>query len=197
VDGYLVGVDIGGTRTKTGIVDLDGRVAGETIDDTARASFAEILPLVRAHVRSHLAARGPGCLGIGIALPGIVERGFGVRYLPGKVLGIEGFALRETLEAELGVPVRCVNDGEAATLAEWRFGVARGIDNVVGLTLGTGVGSGVVMNGRPLETANLGNGISSATSRSTPAASSASAATGAAPRRSSLRRPSPASCATP
>jgi glucokinase len=160
VDGYLVGVDIGGTRTKTGIVDLDGRVSRETIDDTASATFEEILPLVRAHIRDHLASRAVGCLGVGIALPGIVEAGFGSRYLPGKVLGIEEFPLRETLEQELGLPVRCVNDGEAATLAEWRFGVARGVDNVVGLTLGTGVGSGVVLDGRPLETANLGNGIS-------------------------------------
>ncbi len=158
--GYLVGVDIGGTRTKTGIVDLDGRVSDETMDDTATSAFADILPLVEAHVRAHMAARGPGCLGIGIALPGIVEAAFGSRYLPGKVSGIEAFPLRETLEAEFAVPVRCVNDGEAATLAEWRFGAARGIDNVVGLTLGTGVGSGVVMNGRPLATANLGNGIS-------------------------------------
>ncbi len=157
---YLVGVDIGGTRTKTGVVDLDGGVARETIDETARAPFDEILPLVREHVGAHLAARGDGCLGIGVALPGIVETGFGSRYLPGKVLGIEGFPLRQTLEEAFGLPVRCVNDGEAATLAEWRFGAARGADNVVGLTLGTGVGSGVVLNGRPLATGNLGNGIS-------------------------------------
>ena len=74
--------------------------------------------------------------------------------------GIEDFPLRETLETEFGVPVRCVNDGAAATLAEWRFGAARGLDDVVGITLGTGVGSGVVVGGRPFETSNLGNGVS-------------------------------------
>jgi glucokinase len=160
VVGYFVGVDIGGTRTKTGVVALDGGLTRETIDETADAAFAEILAMVRRHVAGHLAASGPGCLGIGVALPGIVETAFGSRYLPGKVLGIEGFPLREALEADFGVRVCCVNDGEAATLAEWKFGAARGVDDVVGITLGTGVGSGVVVAGRPLDTANMGNGVS-------------------------------------
>jgi glucokinase len=160
-DPYLIGFDIGGTRLKSGVVHFDGSVDRPTLDDTSRGTFGNVvLPLLRRHARAHLDAAGPGCAGLGIALPGIVETGFGSRYLPGKVLGIEGFPLRETLEAEFGVPVRCVNDGAAATLAEWRFGAGRGLDDVVGLTLGTGVGSGVVVGGRPFETSNLGNGVS-------------------------------------
>jgi glucokinase len=58
------------------------------------------------------------------------------------------------------VPVRCVNDGAAATLAEWRFGVARGHGDVVGMTIGTGVGVGVVIGGRLLVSRHLGAGIS-------------------------------------
>ena len=119
-----------------------------------------MLPVLRQlHERAPRSFRD-GCLGIGIALPGIVETAFGLRYLPGKVLGIEVFPLCETLESEFGLPVRCVNDGAAATLAEWRFGAARGLDDVVGITLGTGVGSGVVVGGKPFETSNLGNGVS-------------------------------------
>ena len=159
-DGYLIGVDIGGTRLKTGLVRLDGTVDRPTVDDTSGLGFAAVLGLVEDHVRSHLASGGDGALGLGVALPGIVEGGFGSRYLPGKVLGIEGFPLRSSLEDSFGLAVRCTNDGAAATLAEWRFGAARGIDDVVGLTLGTGLGSGAVVRGRPYETANLGNGIS-------------------------------------
>jgi glucokinase len=160
-DGYLIGFDIGGTRLKSGVVRVDGTVERATLEDTSRGGFGDVvLPLLRSHAREHIEATGAGCAGIGIALPGLVETGFGSRYLPGKVLGIEGFPLRETLEAEFGVPVRCVNDGAAATLAEWRFGAARGVDDVVGLTLGTGVGSGVVVAGRPFETSNLANGVS-------------------------------------
>ena len=160
-DGYLIGFDIGGTRLKSGVVRADGRVERATLEDTSRGGFEDtVLPMLRQHTRAHLAACGTGLLGIGIALPGIVETAFGSRHLPGKVLGIEGFPLRETLETEFGVPVRCVNDGAAATLAEWRFGAARGVDDVVGITLGTGVGSGVVVGGKPFETSNLGNGVS-------------------------------------
>jgi glucokinase len=160
-DAYLIGFDIGGTRLKSGVVRFDGTVERPTLEDTSRGGFEDaVLPLLGSQVRGHLDASGSGCTGIGIALPGIVETAFGSRYLPGKVLGIEGFPLRETLEAEFGVPVRCVNDGAAATLAEWRFGAARGVDDVVGITLGTGVGSGVVVGGRPFETSNLGNGVS-------------------------------------
>jgi glucokinase len=158
--GYLIGVDIGGTYLKTGLVRLDGAVDRPTQDNTPEAGFDDVLPLQREHVTEHLAAGGEGALGIGVAMPGIVDAAFGSRRLPGKVLGIEDFPLRATLEADFGLPVRCTNDGAAATLAEWRFGAARGLDDVVGLTLGTGVGSGVVVGGRPLETANLGNGIS-------------------------------------
>ena len=158
--GYLVGVDIGGTRLKTGLVRLDGTVERPTVDDTGGEAFDAVLERVRAHVRGHLDAGGDGALGLGVALPGIVEAGFGSRYLPGKVRGIEGFALRTELETRFGLPARCTNDGAAATLAEWRFGAARGFDDVVGLTIGTGIGSGVVVAGRPFETANLGNGVS-------------------------------------
>jgi glucokinase len=159
--GYVLGFDIGGTRLKSGVVRPDGQVERATVDDTARVGFVDgVLPLLRTHARAHVDAAGVGGVGIGIGLPGIVETAFGSRYLPGKVLGIEDFPLRETLEDEFGVPVRCVNDGAAATLAEWKFGAASGVDDVVGLTLGTGVGSGVVVAGRPLETSNLGNGIS-------------------------------------
>jgi glucokinase len=159
-EGYLIGVDIGGTRLKTGVVRLDGRVERETVDDTAGLRFEPILAHLRRHVGAHLAAGGPACLGLGIALPGIVEEGFGSRYLPGKVLGIEGHPLQEELGREFDLPVRCVNDGQAATLAEWKFGAAVGVDDVVGITLGTGVGSGAVVAGRPFLTSNLGNGIS-------------------------------------
>jgi glucokinase len=160
-NGYFIGFDVGGTRLKSGVVRPDGTVERPTLEDTSRGGFEDVvLPLLREHARDLVASMGPGCEGIGIALPGIVETAFGSRYLPGKVLGIEGFPLRDTLEREFGVPVRCINDGAAATLAEWQFGAARGIDDVVGLTLGTGVGSGVVVGGRPFETSNLGNGVS-------------------------------------
>ncbi len=157
--GFLIGVDIGGTRLKTGLVRQDGTIERPTVDATAGMPFPAVLDLIIRRVEGHVEAGGGTPLGLGIALPGIVEPGFGSRYLPGKVLGIEDFPLRDELARRFGIPVRCANDGAAATLAEWRFGAAIGIDDVVGLTLGTGLGSGVVIGGRLLETANLGTGV--------------------------------------
>jgi len=72
--GYLLGFDIGGTRLKSGVVAPDGSVDRVTLDDTDRGGFEDtVLPLLRDHARRHLEATGPGCIGIGIALPGIVE----------------------------------------------------------------------------------------------------------------------------
>jgi glucokinase len=158
--GRWLGFDIGGTRLKSAIVDETGSLDQLAVLDTEHEHFSRtwqrMLDLGRAAVDASPAA----VLGVGVALPGLVETTFGSRHLPGKVLGIEDFPLRERLEAEFAVPVRCVNDGAAATLAEWRFGAARGHDDVVGLTLGTGVGCGVVNSGQLFISRHLGGGVS-------------------------------------
>ncbi len=158
---WWLGFDIGGTRTKAGVVHDDGSVSRTHVRETDKQPFSEVWAHLLEHVDESLADEGKaGLAGVGIAAPGVVEPGFGVRNLPGKVPGIEGYPMREELEQRLGVPVRCTNDGAAATLAEWRFGVARGYDDVVGLTIGTGIGAGAIIGGRPLATKNLAGGVS-------------------------------------
>ena len=158
---WWLGFDIGGTRTKAGVVDDEGRVRRTHLVETGHEPFAVVWERMLAIADEALAAEGrDGLQGVGIAAPGLVEPTFGVRNLPGKVLGIEDFPMRERLEERLGVPVRCVNDGAAATLAEWRFGVARGYEDVFGLTIGTGIGAGAIIGGRPLATRNLAGGAS-------------------------------------
>jgi len=158
---WWLGVDIGGTRTKLGVVTESGEVEASRVEDTGHLPFADVWELLLRYAEAQGASDPSGGLaGIGIAAPGIVDPMAGVRNLPGKVLGIEGFPLRERLEERFGVPVRCVNDGAAATLAEWRFGAARGHQDVVGLTLGTGVGAGAIVGGRLLVSRHLAAGIS-------------------------------------
>lgn len=158
---WWLGFDVGGTRIKSGVVAPDGGVSRPHMAETDLQPFETVWQTMLDYADTALSELGAdGLRGVGIAAPGIVDPAFGVRNLPGKVPGIEDFPLRERLEARLGVPVRCVNDGAAATLAEWRFGAARGHDDVVGLTLGTGLGAGVIVGGRLLVSRHLGAGVS-------------------------------------
>jgi glucokinase len=158
---WWLGFDIGGTRAKFGVVTQDGHVHRTQAVETAHEPFDRIWERMLGYLDETRTTFGPaGLRGAGVAAPGIVDPTFGVRNLPGKVPGIEDYPLRERLEAAVGVPVRCVNDGAAATLAEWRFGAARGRRDVVGLTIGTGVGAGVVIGGRMLATTHLAAGVS-------------------------------------
>ncbi len=158
---WWLGFDIGGTRTKAGLVRPGGEVERAQVLETGQQPFERTWQDLLAWADQAVAEEGrSGLQGIGVAAPGLVEAAFGVRNLPGKVPGIEDFPMRERLEARFGVPVRCVNDGAAATLAEWRFGAARGYQDVVGLTLGTGLGAGVILGGRPLRSRHLAAAVS-------------------------------------
>lgn len=159
--GWWLGFDVGGTRTKFGVVADDGTVSDARAVETTHETFDDVWQRLLAFADEAQERHGWSRLrGAAVAAPGLIDPGFGVRNLPGKVPGIEDFPLRERLEARLGVPVRCINDGAAATLAEWRFGVAQGYEDVVGLTIGTGIGAGVIIGGRPLATRNLAAGVS-------------------------------------
>lgn len=152
--GLAVGLDVGGTRVKAAGIDRTGSVL---------ASTTAAVPLGAAGLVGHIVATvndlsprfGPTA-SLGIALPGLVDPRFGARSLPGKLPGLEGFALVESLRRTLEIPVTCLNDGAAATYGEWRYGAGAGLSDVVLLTLGTGVGSGAVVNGRLFANAHLG-----------------------------------------
>ena len=158
---WWLGFDIGGTRIKAGVVSHAGDVLRTHLEDTGRQPFESVWARMLAYIDEAIATDGAeGLQGIGVAAPGLVEPRFGVRNLPGKLPGIEDFPIHDGLHQRLGVPVRCINDGAAATLAEWRFGAAQGYQDVVGLTIGTGIGAGAIIGGRPLQTGNLAGGVS-------------------------------------
>ncbi len=157
-EAWWLGFDIGGTRTKMGVVDAAGDVHRSRLEETGQEPFEAVWERMLAYADEVMEVTGPGLQGVGVAAPGLVDPMFGVRNLPGKVPGIEDFPLRDRLEQRLGVPARCINDGGAATIAEWRFGVARGQQDVVGFTIGTGLGAGVIIGGNLLRTRHLAGG---------------------------------------
>lgn len=151
-----IGLDVGGTRVKAVGIDRMGSVLSSAVVTVPR-SVDGLVAHVVATVNGLCLRFGPAT-SLGIALPGLVDPGFGARSLPGKLPGLEGFALVDAIQRAIEIPVTCLNDGAAATYGEWRYGAGMGLSDIVVLTLGTGVGSGVVVNGRLFTNANLGSG---------------------------------------
>lgn len=146
-----IGLDIGGTRLKGGAIDDRGRVIARSVESThpgqsLRAFERQINTLV-----SRLDRRaGGGLAGIGVAITGPVDPRIGCVYLPGKIRGLDRHRTIPHLRRRWRVPVTGDNDGRLACYAEWRAGAGRGVNNLVVFTLGTGTGSGVVLDGHLL-----------------------------------------------
>jgi glucokinase len=151
-DWLVAGVDLGGTRTKLSFIGPDDRVIESAIlPPHPRVADDMIASLVDG-------LSGVPVRALGVSLPGFVDRDFGSRELPGKLPGLSGRDLVGELGGRLEVPVTCLNDGQAAAIGEWRAGAGQGHDDLLVLTLGTGVGSGVILDGRPLSGGRLGVG---------------------------------------
>jgi glucokinase len=139
-----IGVDLGGTKMLAGIVRADGTVEHRAERPTPLTSERELVDALIALV-ADLADGGVGALGLGI--PSTIDQRRGVAT--GSVnLPLENVALRDLMQERFSIPTGIENDANAAALAEWTLGAGRGTDNMVMLTLGTGVGGGVVTAGR-------------------------------------------------
>ncbi len=153
---YVIGFDIGGTRLKSGAVTRGGRVLSSSVVPSNGHLGPEAL--VRALVReAHRIAReiGEPAAAVGLALPGAVDPERGVVLLPGRLKDVEGFALVPRLSSALGVPVVAENDGRTAIIAEHRYGLAKKHDWALCVTIGTGIGSGVLLDGHILRDPHL------------------------------------------
>ena len=136
-----VGIDIGGTRVKSVLIDYAGAVLREDERDSVEGASA-----LTALVASILDALGAGeQLPLGISCPGLAQRDHrAIACMPGRMAGLERLVFGEVLEREVFV----LNDAHAATIGEAVLGAAAGRKTVVMLTLGTGVGGGVILDGR-------------------------------------------------
>lgn len=141
-----IGLDIGGTSAKIGLVDEEGRVLRRAQVPTGREQPAD--PLVEqfaAAVRTLL--DGEPASGLGVAAPGMRRAdGEGVVNVSNLPL-LDGYPLRERLESLTGLPTRIDNDANAAAVGEYRFGAGRGAARLLVVTVGTGIGAGMVVNG--------------------------------------------------
>jgi len=140
----VIGVDVGGTKLLSGLVDREGTVLEQSLVESPGSSEEDVLAAIDAAIAELLDDR-IGAIGFGI--PANLERGTG-RVLEATNLPFDDFDLAGHARARFGLPVGVENDANAATLAEWKLGAGRGTSNLVMLTLGTGVGGGIVLDDR-------------------------------------------------
>ncbi len=142
----VLGVDIGGTKTAAGVVNEAAEVSGTVVLPT-RAS--EGLEVSLGQIYDAIArALTPGVRAIGICAPGPLNPKTGVVINPPNLPGWSNVPLAGLVSARFGLPCRVENDANAAGLAEARFGAARGYSSVFYATLSTGVGAGIVLDGK-------------------------------------------------
>ncbi len=150
--GFVVGVDLGGTNVRAAAVDRKGKVLGTAERPTevprgTRRILENILSVATEAARP-LQARGLAPLAIGMGAPGPIDKNTGIIYQAPNIPQWKRFPLRQRLSQLFSCPVFVENDANAATLGEGWVGAARGKKNFLMLTLGTGVGGGVVSEGR-------------------------------------------------
>src|SRR3954471_3965652 len=147
------GIDLGGTKIQTVVVDAHNQVLGESRRPTPRTSGPEdVAREMAAAMREAVEQAGTGSrelAGVGVGSPGDADENTGVvsgaRNLPN---WIEAFPLGEHLSAELGVPVRVGNDVQVAVQAEFELGAGKEFDTILGVWWGTGVGGGLILDGK-------------------------------------------------
>lgn len=146
----VIGVDLGGTKLLAGAVDADLRVHHRALRLGGGRSAREVLDLVADTVDD--LRRDAGAVriaAVGVGLPALVDPVTGVAHAANH-LDLDEVPVRDLLIERLDLPVVVDNDANAAIVAEWRHGAARGAHHAVMLTLGTGIGGGVVSDGRIL-----------------------------------------------
>jgi glucokinase len=154
---WIVGVDLGGTNIVVGVLPLDGgsgsalAVRNVPTEPQRGAKFVvdRIIGLIHESIEEVLSGNGGDrgdFAGIGIGSPGPLDRATGT-VINTPNLGWRNFPLRDLIANAIGLPATLDNDANCATYGEWWLGAGRNVDTLVGLTLGTGIGGGIVLHG--------------------------------------------------
>lgn len=153
---FIIGVDLGGTNIVAGAMPEDGsrelavRSEPTHAEQGAEAVVERITRMIRDVMFDAMRETGAGAstfLGVGIGSPGPLDRERGIVIVTPN-LGWRDFPLRDEIARRVGLPATLDNDANCATLGEWWQGAAQGARNVVGLTIGTGIGGGLILEGR-------------------------------------------------
>lgn len=151
---FLIGVDVGGTNVRVGIITPEGKVLKKVqyITDISKgglALFERLVSNLKSLIQENIKESNQ-LIGIGIGVAGPININKGIIMEPPNLPGLKGFPLRDFLKEKISSPIAIENDANAFTLGEGWVGVANGCKHYCGITLGTGVGGGVVIDSKIL-----------------------------------------------
>lgn len=154
-DQPILAIDLGGTRIRAAHVNSDLEVAcrraADTRDEDGVEAVVDRIGRLAAATRDEARRlRLPDPIGIGISSPGPLDPWGGIVLAPPNLAGWKDVPLADAIEQALGLPTYLERDTNVAVMAEWRYGAAQGADNVIYVTVSTGIGGGIVIDGRPL-----------------------------------------------
>ncbi|MBR1560795.1 MAG: ROK family protein [Clostridia bacterium] len=149
---YVVGIDVGGTRTQLGLFDGENKIVAQKHFLTDKEIGAgELMDLLASQVKKLAAQAGLGTddlRGVGAAFPSYVDYDRGVCVETSSIMALNDAPVRDMLHERLGLPVYVDNDGNLSALAEHELGAGRGFDNLIYAELSTGIGGGLILNGK-------------------------------------------------
>jgi len=151
MESVCLGVDVGGTNLRCALVTPDGvvlrRESVATAIGSGRAAFLERLVALLTRLESEAGAQGKRVVAVGLGVPGLLSND-GVLRSSVNLLPLEGLNLAQAVSARIRLPVVALNDANASAVGEQRFGAGRPYASSLMLTLGTGVGAGLILDGR-------------------------------------------------
>ena len=149
---YVVAADVGGTNIRAAVIDSDGNILKEKrvqacLSD-AGVSEQDVINALEDALNGLIGDEG-NIIAIGIGFPGFFRGGSGIVAASPNIPALRDFALSETLASRMKLPVSVQNDGLCAAIGEYRFGVGEERSNLLHITLGTGIGCGLILNNQP------------------------------------------------
>lgn len=149
---YRIGVDVGGTNVKIAIVDDKGHIAYSSSEPTRaemgyQYTIQNIISLIKTSLKETDISKD-SIEGIGMGFPGQIDSEKGIVRLLPNIPGWVNVPLSQIMEDEFGLKTKLDNDVRCATLGEMNFGAGKGHKNLICITVGTGIGSGIVVNGK-------------------------------------------------
>lgn len=148
----LCGVDIGGTKLSTALVDQNGTILDKCIDcDHVTRNENQLVEQISGNILKLIKKNNldeTDLLGIGVGCAGHIRFRDGVIITTSNLKGFKNYPLRDALQAHFSVPVTLDNDANAQAFGELKFGAGKGYTEMVFLTISTGIGAGIIINGR-------------------------------------------------